>query len=605
MKISTIASAQSSTANAAYASLLEKYTARARSLEQQLRALSLVRLFLFAGFIFLGYKAMRSGDHLFTAGSVGCFIAFLLIIRLYDKLQSKARFYAALARINRQELLFLDGASPVYDNGEEYKDPHHPYSHDLDLFGESGLFGYINRCSTTFGRDALAQALLHPDTAVIAARQEAIAELAAETDFRQHLQAYGSMHETREKELKDLKAWLHSPPLFTSKALYYGLMIFPLGIVGCVIYYLFSGQQKAMDLLYILFILNLLISFGFGRKISAHLSVSTSVNKLLQQFSEQLRMVEEQPFRSAFLRECQQRGRAAGVAASRSIARLASLFNYLETVINLLVSILLNGLSLFHVHVLFAIEQWKKKNGRFVPDWLSMLGEMEALSSFANLAGNNPAFCRPEISATQTLVADNMGHPLIRQEKRITNSISFARQKFVILTGSNMSGKSTFLRTLGINLVLARAGSMVCASRFVFYPYDVYVSMRITDSLQDSESFFYAELKRLHSIIEHLQSGHSTFILLDEILRGTNSNDKRNGTIGLIRKLAAMNACGIIATHDIVVADLVKEYPDYISNNCFESEIVNDELLFDYKLKQGICTRLNASFLMKKLGVID
>ena len=168
-----------------------------------------------------------------------------------------------------------------------------------------------------------------------------------------------------------------------------------------------------------------------------------------------------------------------------------------------------------------------------------------------------------------------------------------------------MSGKSTFLRTLGINLVLARTGSRVCAETFVFYPYSVHVSMRITDSLQDSESFFYAELKRLHSIIVELEHGEKTFVILDEILRGTNSNDKHNGTIGLIRKLISARATGIIATHDLTVSKLAEENYDYISNQCFESEIINDELVFDYKLKEGVCTRLSASFLMKKMGVID
>jgi len=588
-----------------YQQLLGQYETKANSLNSQLRWLSFLRLVLFCGFVYLGYKSMRTGEPALIISTAIVFIIFLLVVRLYDRLENKTAFFKALVRLNKDEIAFVDGAPSSYAAGEGYEDPHHPFSYDLDLFGERGLYAYINRCSTSFGRDALAQSLLHPDTKSITQRQEAIQELAQKVDFRQHLQAYGSMFETKEKELRELKAWLSSPAGFSSKALYYGLMIFPLALIGSIVYYIFTGVDKAMDLVYILFVLNLLISFGFGRKIAAHLSVSTSVNKLLQQFSGQLKQIEEQQFQSALLQQWQQHIRTAEGTASRSIARLASLFNYLEAVVNLLVSVLLNGLFLFHVHVLFAIEKWKTRNGKQVLPWLELLGQIEALNSFANLAYNNPAFCIPEPTTTETLEADNMGHLLIRAEKRVTNSISFAQQKFVILTGSNMSGKSTFLRTLGINLVLARSGSPVCATRFRFYPYDVYVSMRITDSLQDSESFFYAELKRLQTIIQHLQAGNKTFILLDEILRGTNSNDKRNGTIGLIRKLAAMKACGIIATHDVVVADLLHKYPAYISNNCFESEIINDELLFDYKLKQGVCTKLSASFLMKKLGVID
>ena len=199
---------------------------------------------------------------------------------------------------------------------------------------------------------------------------------------------------------------------------------------------------------------------AFAKKISAHLSVSTSVTKILQQFAGQLTADRKTIFSITLITTITGGFKNGSIPASQSIAKLASLFNYLETIINLVVSILLNGLFLFHVHILFALEKWKQKNGlSMIMPWLELLGEMEALNSFANLSFNNKTFCLPQVSETETLVAVNMGHPLIRMEKRINNSISFAEHRFVILTGSNMSGKSTFLRTLGINLVLARAGS--------------------------------------------------------------------------------------------------------------------------------------------------
>ncbi|MGZ8523768.1 MAG: MutS-related protein, partial [Chitinophagaceae bacterium] len=383
------------------------------------------------------------------------------------------------------------------------------------------------------------------------------------------------------------------------------LMLFPIATIACLAYYFISERDQVLNMFYYLFIVNLVVAGVFGKRISSHLSVSTSVTKILQQFAGQLQQIETQSFQSPLLKQLQQGLKTGNLTASHSIAKLSSLFNYLETIINLVVSLLLNGLFLFHVHILYALENWKQKNGKHIVPWLELLGETEALNSFANLSFNNKTFCRPQISQTETLVADNMGHPLIRIEKRINNSISFSEHRFVILTGSNMSGKSTFLRTLGTNLVLARAGSNVCADRFIFYPYAVHVSMRITDSLQDSESFFYAELKRLQGIIHQLQAGEKTFVILDEILRGTNSNDKHNGTIGLIRKLVAAKACGIIATHDLTVSKLTDENNGYISNKCFESEIINDELIFDYKLKDGVCTKLSASFLMNKMGIIN
>jgi DNA mismatch repair ATPase MutS len=358
-------------------------------------------------------------------------------------------------------------------------------------------------------------------------------------------------------------------------------------------------------LFYGLFVVNLIVSFSFARKIKSHLSVSTSVTKVLQQFSEQIKQIESQTFQSALLKQIQEKLKTGNKTASISIGHLSSLFNYLETIINLLVSMLLNGFFLFHVHILYALDRWKEKNGSHIMQWLELLGEMEALSSFGNLSFNNRSFCVPVISKEEVLMAETMGHPLIRNKKRIDNSISFSDKKFIILTGSNMSGKSTFLRTLGINLVLARTGSVVCAERFIFFPFEVYVSMRISDSLQDSESFFYAELKRLQHIIEQLRTGKKVFVILDEILRGTNSNDKHSGTVGLIRKMAGMKASGIIATHDLTVSKLAEEFPAYISNKCFESSIVNDELLFDYKLRDGVCTTLSASFLMKKMNIIN
>lgn len=588
-----------------YKSLLAQYTERTDFLNQQLRWLSIFRFILFCGFIFLGYKAMRTGNHAFTISCLATMSIFFIILRLYDRLQNKAAFFKALAKINKDEINFLNTGQSGYDTGKDYIDTHHPYSYDLDIFGEGGLFPYLNRTSTSLGQESLAQALLHPDTRGIKERQDAIRELAGNREFRQQLQAYGMIQDTKEKEMRQLKAWISSPSVFSNSILYYILMIFPLAAISSLVWYFASENDKALNAFFALFTINLIIAFSFARKISAHLSVSTSVNKVLQQFASQLKLIEAQSFQSPLLKAIQERLRTGNSSASRSITRLASLFNYLETIINLLVSILLNGILIFHIHILFSLEKWKRENGRKISAWLELSGEAESLCSFANLSFNNPSFCWPAVNEKELLSTEEMGHLLIRASKRITNSISFNQQPFIILTGSNMSGKSTFLRTLGLNLVLARAGSAVCAKQFEFYPYDVQVSMRISDSLQDSESFFYAELKRLHHIIEQLQSGHKTFVILDEILRGTNSNDKHNGTVGLIRKMVAAHACGIIATHDLTVSKLAGEYPSHVSNKCFESQIINDELIFDYKLGDGVCSTLSASFLMKKMGVID
>lgn len=588
-----------------YSNLAEKYRAQAERLKSQLGWLSFIRLVLFIGFIILGYHAIRTGSPLIITSTIIAIAVFLLFIRLYDRIKLKSAFYTELVRLNENEITFLQTNRSPYAGGEEYIDPHHDYSYDLDLFGQGGLYGYLNRTSTAYGKEALAQLLLHADKTLIGERQEAIDELSGMTDFRQQLQAHGSLLDTKERELRQLKAWLSSGGSILGTRGYAALMLFPIACIGSLVCYLLTENEIFLTGFYLFFVLNLVIAGVFGKEISGQLSVSTSVTGILQQFAGQLAQIEQTGFNSPLLKQLQAGLRVGTLNASASIGRLASLFNYLETIINLVVSLLLNGLFLFHIHVLFFLQKWKKENGAHVLPWLNLLGEMEAYNSLANFGYNNPGFARPGISQRETLVASDMGHPLIRAGNRINNSIDFSTQPFVILTGSNMSGKSTFLRTLGINLVLARTGSRVCAKEFTFYPFDVKVSMRISDSLQDSESFFYAELKRLHHIIERLESGEKTFVILDEILRGTNSNDKHSGTVGLIRKLINSGAFGIIATHDLTVSELTQRFPAQLSNKCFESNIVNDELLFDYKLKEGVCTRLSASFLMKKMGVID
>lgn len=588
-----------------YKHLLNQYTAKYHQLQQQLNWLGFSRLTVFALFLLLAYRSTQSGSSLTVFFTLLCLAAFFIIVRWYDRVEQKTVYYKALAKYNEDEINFLKTNRSSYDTGKEYENPHHPYSYDLDIFGEGGLVSYLNRCSTKSGKEALSQSLLNPQVNAIAERQKAVEELSGKVNFRQQLYAHGSLHQSKEKDLNKLMVWINNKTAFISKPLYYFLQIFPLAIITSMIYYFATDNDLAFRIFYILFIVNLIIAFSFAKRISAQLSVSTSVTKILLCYKDQLKLIEEESFQSPLLQHYQHQLKKNNQSASVLLKQLASLFDYLETIINLVVSILLNGLFLFHIHVLYRLGSWKKAHAAKINPWLQLIGEVEALNSFANLYYNNPSFTFPKVTATPALQATALGHPLIKPEKRICNDVSFNEQKFIILTGSNMSGKSTFLRTLGINLVLARVGSAVCAKAFSFYPFDVFVSMRITDSLQDSESFFYAELKRLQAIIQHLQQGHITFVILDEILRGTNSNDKRNGTIGLIKKMARENTFGIIATHDVIVAELIKEYPQYISNKAFESEIINDELIFDYKLKTGVCTKLSASYLMKKMGVID
>jgi DNA mismatch repair ATPase MutS len=265
----------------------------------------------------------------------------------------------------------------------------------------------------------------------------------------------------------------------------------------------------------------------------------------------------------------------------------------------------LNAFLLWDVRQIIALNKWKHKNRQQLPNWYQLIAEMEVLNSLATTHFNYPEWAIPDFSSEHfTLEAQNLGHPLIQQRQRISSDFSLKGQgKVALVTGSNMAGKSTFLRSLGVNIVLAQMGSPVCANGFIVSPNKLMSSMRIADNLAENTSTFYAELKKLKTIIEAVNRHEPVFILLDEILRGTNSLDKHTGSEALIRQLIKHEAIAVLATHDVELAKLEKEFPGSLENYHFDVQVEGEELYFDYKLKHGVCTSLNASILMKKIGI--
>ena len=330
---------------------------------------------------------------------------------------------------------------------------------------------------------------------------------------------------------------------------------------------------------------------------------SESINTIISQYSLLVQKIENENFQSEKLITLQQKLHFQNQKASVHLQHLAELFSRMESVGNFVTATLFNGTFLFNVHVLKSMIAWKKQHASVLEEWLEVIGEFEMLNSLANFAYNNPEFVYPTLNSNYEISFSNLSHPLLNPLTRVGNEVQFQPQSFMILTGSNMSGKSTFLRSLGINMVLSGMGSPVCAIQANVHPLPVLVSMRLSDSLSDSESYFFAEIKRLKQIMDELEA-NPAFVLLDEILRGTNSDDKRNGTIEVVKKVIAKKAIGAIATHDIEVCLTTNQYPDILTNKCFEVEINNDELHFDYKLRDGICKNKSATFLMKKMGVI-
>ncbi len=567
-----------------------------------------LRLFSIFLLIYSGYHFYKTEQTawLFGAGIL-LFSLFLWFVSLHLKYKEKAQLYTSLSLINENEMAYLNGNLTPFKAGEAYIEPHHPYSYDLDIFGKSSIFQHINRTTTAIGEAQLATWLKNTEGGInIKTQQEAVRELGLKLDWRQNYLAAGQMHIDEDLSIPKFKEWLYAPLNYKNAKILRGVsFILPAITIGILIVNFISDDPIFFTIFKALFFLNLGIVAFQQKHIKEEHRLLNNTSGVLKKYSKLLQLIENEIFSSDLLRGIVSRNASFdNKIGSISINQLSKILNQFDTILNPFAAILMNGLFQYHLHALFTLEKWKIQNKEVVFEWFKSIGTFEALSSIANFAYNNPDFIFPTITTEPKLILKQVGHPLIQREKRICNDVSFDKTKFIVLTGSNMSGKSTFLRTLGVNLILAKIGSPVCAEQFDCYPFDVCVSMRVDDSLQNSESLFFAELKRLKAIIETLDKPHKTFIILDEILRGTNSNDKRAGTQGLIHRLIAKDAVGIIATHDLVIGDMKIQYPDYLSNQCFEATITDDVLLFDYKLREGVCQQMSAAFLMRQMEII-
>ncbi|MBL7816989.1 MAG: hypothetical protein JNL70_18340 [Saprospiraceae bacterium] len=582
-----------------YESLRQKET-------QKANAVAAFRLVTILSLLFGVYHYFNAQDWVALAIAVGVLgLLFFILVFYHAHLKEQEQLFAHLVKINQDEQAYLQGDLTPFDAGETFINPEHPYTYDLDMFGATSIYQHLNRTATVFGRATLAEHLGHPEADDILLRQEAIKELAQNVDWRQYFQARGQMFAAKEANLDRFKDWLAQPLPMPNRTLLRVLsFVLPALTVLSLILMVATDMAWASTAFKGLGILNLLIVGSQQKIIKAEHQLLTHLSLAFQKYAALLKAIEHEPFAAHKLQQLKQTTLTEGATASTAMKRLSVILNQFDSIFNAFAALVSNGLLQYHIHTLFSLDKWKQQFGQNVGQWFYVLGEFESLASVANFAYNHPEFIFPTPNTEGELVMTNVGHPLISENKRIGNDIRFNDPSFVVLTGSNMSGKSTFLRTLGVNLVLAKMGAPVCATEFRFFPFHVFVSMRVSDSLQNSESFFFAELKRLKRIITELEENQKTFVILDEILRGTNSNDKRAGTIGLIHNLMAHKAVGIIATHDLMIGDMEKDFPEYLKNRCFEVEIGENELHFDYKLKEGVAQKMSAAFLMQKMGII-
>lgn len=532
------------------------------------------------------------------------FIAFLFLMNYHSKLFKRKNYAEKQIRNAENELKALNYDFSPFDGAAEKINAEHSFSLDLDLFGDRSFFQLINRTVTSFGKDALADTLIFPleSKNEILDRQEAIKELSKDRKLLAHFRAVGQTSEVDNLNKKDFAESFFRLAVFKDSFLWKSLIyVLPL-------LYIILGVFVYLDMVagvwFIpLYIITLVISSIPSKKSHQILAAFDSKSQVLGTYADLLNIIEEERFDSGLLKNIQSQLNTT-TKASKAISRLKTLHTCLMMSEAYPILLLVNPLLLWNVRYSIKIEKWTDEHKEEIIQWFDAVARFDALVSWGIFAFNHPDYTYPKVADKFVFKGEALGHPMLRRDICVRNDIDISRTPyFMIITGANMAGKSTYLRTVGVNHTLACAGAPVCSGSLEFYPGRLVTNLRTADSLADNESYFFAELKRLKMIIDRLQSGEELFIILDEILKGTNSVDKQKGSWALMKQLVSLNGNGIIATHDLLLGELEKEFPESIKNFRFEADITNDHLSFTYKINEGIAQNMNASFLMRKMGI--
>lgn len=528
------------------------------------------------------------------------FIGLVVLIVYHQRLYKHSEYLQAQFEVNNNEVNVLKHLPSQFDDGQHFASLL-PFADDLDLFGKHSLFHLLNRCQTSTGKNLLSAALLQSPARAeqIKLMQEAVKEISKHIDFRQDIMVQ-LMLSQRQKHAKTFEAEGNKPfYLFESKIYKTLAWLMPTLVLASVIVGLFTGIYT---LLIVNATLTLMLAFRQSKKMLLLGEEVSGKTQVLKAYASVFATFDELDVQAPLLSEMQQTTKGASIQFKR-LSVLAERFDRRN---NLLLYLFSNAFLLYDFHLALTYESWKRHYLEKINLWLETLGRMELLLSLSTYSFNYPDRIFPEVTTKAKLTANDLGHPLIPEDQLVKNDVTLQIDpRLVLITGSNMSGKSTFLRTLGVNVLMAQAGAPVYARSFIWKPMEVLSSLRQSDSLQENTSLFLNELKQLKFILEKVQSGTFCLVLLDEVLRGTNSEDKYTGSHQLILKLLEKNSLVVMATHDLKLSQLEQSYPEKVVNHCFESHIENGSLHFDFTIKKGVARNRNATWLMKDMGVID
>ena len=600
-----------------YRDNVEMYDAKLLNLSKLFNRVSLLRLFIFVIssiiLIYLFKFNLLTPILIVFPLSIIC---FGVAITYHSKIAFLKKHTAFLKAINESEILREKCNLEEFDTGHKFINQNHPYTSDLDIFGQHSIFQLVNRTTTESGMILLSEWLSEPAPNYdIHDRQKAIKELSDKLEWRQDFQASGMHFQNKKSDYYKLLDWVELPVvLLKYRRIYMAVTIILSVLSGLSLYFSILNLRY----IYLLpFITVLFVNYLILRKVKsiADNIVETSQKNIntFRGYRTLINKIESERFKSKKLCHLQSILIKSKFSAFNEINRLCRLLefsqqrgiNKIQIPIkgNIFYS-LLNSFLLLDIYLIIGVEKWKSKNKSFLKLWAEVVSEFEVLNSLAGFCYSNPSYTFPEITEKNNYVHfESLGHPLINSRERVCNNFhSEGQGDVVMITGSNMGGKSTFLRTVGVNLVLALSGAPCCAKYGQVSNLKLYTSLRTQDNLKEGISSFYAELDRIEKMLTLIESSHNVFFLLDEMFKGTNSEDRHKGGFSLINQISELKTSGIIATHDIELAKL-SENKMLVTNYSFNSEIKNDSMIFSYELHPGICNDFNASELMKKSGI--
>ena len=586
-----------------YQKQIDHYTARLKQIKKRRNLITLAKLLTFGYLIYLLINHIT--QPLLLLG-IGAILVFIFLTLWDSQIIYRQHLIEELLRINTLESDYLAGNFSALDQGERFNDPAHPYAHDLDLFGEDSLFQHLNRTVTFSGTQKLVSWLLSlsKDPEVIHSRQQAAEELCAEPEWCQHFRAAGALHPTQALDAVILKSGPTESPFF-SKHSTVRLILWIANTIVIVSWAVTSFTPLPFSISLVLSLLQLSALALYIKKINAYHQRLNLFLKTISNYLPLVRLIHDQSFRSPYLQKIRHSLFTPESNSLQALTQLHRIQNSLDQRGNIVIAFILNGLYLKDFHTLLRLDHWRKKYGPDIETWTDVLSEADALISMANYRFNHPAYCLPVICQDRLLDTEEIGHPLLKSERNVTNDFSIrSLHQIAIVTGANMAGKSTFLRTIGVNLILAQSGNVVCSRYFAFQPMTLFTSMRTTDSLSKDTSYFHAELLRLQQLVNIAQQEDKVFIILDEMLKGTNSVDKLNGSLAFLKRILSYPISGLVATHDLALGELADDFPEHFFNVCFEIVHSGSQITYDYKLHPGISSNMNASILLKQMGLI-